>query len=217
MIVSNELNVAFFRKTAELIRDVRSELNQQLKAPITFVNLGGGFGIPYREDDDVLGAHGVACTIQEVLDDPNLEILTENGRWVTGPHGYLLTKVRYVMEKYKNFVSVDASMQNLMRPGMYGAYHHITVLGKGDQGELKCDIVGSLCENNDKFAVDRSLPHLKPGDILAIHDAGAHGHAMGFNYNGKLRSAEVLLRKDRSSELIRRAETLDDYFRTIVW
>jgi diaminopimelate decarboxylase len=140
----------------------------------------------------------------------------ECGRLITGPYGYLVTRVLHVKQTYKTFVGVDASMADLMRPGMYGAYHHITVPGKDDLPAAQVsDVTGSLCENNDKFAVDRRLPEIAPGDLLVIHDTGAHGHAMGFNYNGKLRAAELLLRPDNEFVLIRRAETLDDYFATL--
>jgi diaminopimelate decarboxylase len=140
----------------------------------------------------------------------------ENGRMVTGPYGYLLTRAIHEKHIYKNYVGVDACMANLMRPGMYGAYHHITVLGKETAAaDTTVDVVGSLCENNDKFAVDRQLPKIEVGDLLAIHDAGAHGHAMGFQYNGKLRSAELLLKPDGTVKQIRRAETLGDYFATL--
>lgn len=140
----------------------------------------------------------------------------ECGRYITGPHGYLVTKVRHLKETYKKYAGVDACMADLMRPGMYGAYHHITVLGKENSEKTQTyDVVGSLCENNDKFAIDRDLPVLEEDDVLVIHDSGAHGHAMGFNYNGKLRPAEFLI-KDREFKMIRRAETVEDYFRTLV-
>jgi diaminopimelate decarboxylase len=140
----------------------------------------------------------------------------ENGRMITGPYGYLVASVLHKKNTYKNYVGLDATMANLMRPGMYGAYHHITVLGKENSSSTHLyDVTGSLCENNDKFAIDRSLPEVLIGDIVVIHDTGAHGHAMGFNYNGKLRSAELLLQEEGSVRLIRRAETLDDYFATV--
>jgi diaminopimelate decarboxylase len=140
----------------------------------------------------------------------------EMGRMITGPYGYLVTRVRHLKDTYKKYVGLDACMANLMRPALYGAYHHITVLGKNKQpGEQLYDVTGSLCENNDKFAINRTLPAVEVGDILVIHDAGAHGHAMGFNYNGKLRSAELLLRPDGGVELIRRAETVEDHFATL--
>lgn len=145
-----------------------------------------------------------------------MKIFMECGRLITGPYGYLISRVLHIKEIYKTYIGLDASMANLMRPALYGAYHHITVPGKEDLALTETyDVTGSLCENNDKFAIDRELPPIEAGDILAIHDAGAHGHAMGFNYNGKLRAAELLLRADGSVELIRRAEELDDYFATL--
>jgi diaminopimelate decarboxylase len=145
-----------------------------------------------------------------------LRICMENGRMITGPHGYLVTTAVHEKHIYKNYVGVDACMANLMRPGMYGAYHHVTVLGKEHAPRnTVVDVVGSLCENNDKFAIDRPLPKIERGDILVIHDTGAHGHSMGFQYNGKLRAAELLLREDGSVQQIRRAETIDDYFATL--
>jgi diaminopimelate decarboxylase len=140
----------------------------------------------------------------------------EAGRVVTGPHGYLVSRVRHIKHTYKTYVGLDACMANLMRPGMYGAYHQISVPGRSAEGEsMLCDVTGSLCENNDKFAVDRTIPRVEPGDLLVIHDTGAHGHAMGFNYNGKLRSAELLLGTDGTVRMIRRAETLEDLFATL--
>jgi diaminopimelate decarboxylase len=140
----------------------------------------------------------------------------ESGRLITGPYGYLVTKAIHKKEIYKDYIGVDACMADLMRPALYGAYHHLTILGKEDEKPVKkYDITGSLCENNDKFAIDRMLPKVDTGDIIVIHDTGAHGHAMGFNYNGKLRSAELLLKEDGSVQQIRRAETIDDYLATI--
>ena len=140
----------------------------------------------------------------------------ECGRYITGPYGYLVARVRHIKKTYKYFAGLDACMADLMRPAMYGAYHHITVIGKEDNSQdMMYDVTGSLCENNDKFAMDRTLPELQPRDIVVIHDTGAHGHAMGFNYNGKLRSAELLLREDGQVEQIRRAETVEDHFATL--
>jgi diaminopimelate decarboxylase len=187
------------------------------------VNLGGGIGIPYRPGQEPVDLERVSQGIQQAYDElikpaglHPLKICMENGRCITGPYGYLVTEAIHRKETYKNYIGVDACMANLMRPGMYGAYHHITVLGKEQAPQDQTyDVVGSLCENNDKFAIDRSLPHIDMGDLLVIHDAGAHGSAMGFQYNGKLRSAELLLREDGSVQQIRRAETLDDYFATL--
>lgn len=220
MVASNELNTNYFADTADLLLDAVDHIEKAAGVTFNFINLGGGFGLNYRVDQEKFDVATAAQEIKKVFDKhgKKLTIYTENGRYVTGAHGYLLTRVRYVMDKYKTYVGVDASMHNLMRPGMYGAYHHITVLGK-EQAEHKYmyDVVGALCENNDKFAIDRELPNIEAGDLLVVHDTGAHGHAMGFNYNGLLRSAELLLNSDGKTELIRSAETTEDYFRHLVW
>ena len=203
MVASNELNPDYFVETASLLFDLAVEIAERLGIRLEFVNLGGGIERLYREK---IVAHHL---------DP-LRVVMECGRVVTGPYGYLVARVLHRKETYKRFIGLDASMANLMRPGMYGAYHHITVMGKeGVPAEELCDVTGSLCENNDRFAIDRRLPEISPGDVIVIHDTGAHGHAMGFNYNGKLRSAELLLREDGSVKLIRRAETPADYFATL--
>ena len=225
MVVSNELNVEFHLETARMLFALALELKDQLGLRVEFVNLGGGIGIPYRPEQTALDVEKLGAGVQGLYQEmviPGglhpLKICMENGRAMTGPHGFLVTTVRHIKDTYRKFVGVDACMADLMRPGMYGAYHHLTVLGKEDQPATECyDVTGSLCENNDKFAVERKLPKVDPGDLLVIHDAGAHGHAMGFNYNGKLRHAELLLRPNGSVQLIRRAETLDDYFGTVVW
>ena len=221
MVASNELNANYFTDTAQLLIDAVEEIENQANIRFDFLNLGGGFGLNYLPDQEEFDVSGVANSIKSVLEKRNrfdLDVYTENGRYVTGPNGYLLTTARYIMQKYKKYIGVDASMQNLMRPGMYDAYHHITVLGKeADLHEYHCDIVGALCENNDKFAVDRMLPKIEKGDILVIHDAGAHGHSMGFNYNGLTRSAEVLLMQDGSTKLIRNAETIDQVLQNVIW
>jgi diaminopimelate decarboxylase len=219
MVGSNETDTRYFRHTAQLLREAKLLVESELNIRISFLNLGGGFGVAYTPESNVLDIQEVANAVEEELADLELEIMTENGRYVTGPHGYLLTKVRYVMDKHKKYIGVDASMHNLMRPGMYGAYHHISVVGgsPSNGGIQIYDVVGSLCENNDKFAVDRELPELQAGSVLAIHDSGAHGHAMGFNYNGMLRCPEVLVKVDSTMQLIRRGETIEDYFATIQW
>ena len=177
--------------------------------------------VPSRSTTVDLGrmSRGIRKAYDEIIVANHLEPLRlnfESGRAVTGPFGYLISRVIHVKDTYKKFAGLDASMANLMRPALYGAYHHITVMGKEEEKPLcRYDITGSLCENNDKFAIDRLLPVITPGDLLVIHDAGAHGHAMGFNYNGKLKSAELLLRENGEVVMIRRAETLDDYFSTI--
>ena len=219
MVASNELDVGYFEDTAKLLVTAVNEIEKKAGIKISFVNLGGGFGVNYRPDQKPFDINEASERIKKVFQESgkDLELCTENGRYVTGPHGYLVTTVRYVMNKYKTYVGVDASMHNLMRPGMYNAYHHITVLGKQNDESMNYDVVGSLCENNDKFAIDRKLPQLETDDILVIHDAGAHGHSMGFNYNGLLRSAEVLVKTDGKTELIRRAETVNDYFAPLIW
>jgi diaminopimelate decarboxylase len=223
MVASNELDGSFFVETARMLFDLAVRIHQQLDVRIEFVNLGGGIGIPYRPEDKAVDLKAVGDQIHSLYDnmilaaglDP-LKVVLENGRMVTGPHGYLITRCIHHKQIYRDYVGVDASMANLMRPGMYGAYHHITVLGKEEAPHDKVvDVVGSLCENNDKFAVGRSLPEINRDDLLVIHDAGAHGHAMGFQYNGKLRSAELLLRANGDVAQIRRAETYDDYFATL--
>lgn len=222
MVASNELNPQYFIDTAILLFDLIAELQATLGITFEFVNLGGGIGIPYRPEQDGVNLEMVGEGIRKAYEQllakghPELKIYLECGRCITGPYGYLVSTVRHVKKTYRDYVGLDACMANLMRPALYGAYHHITVVGKSDAPADHCyDVTGSLCENNDKFAIQRMLPEIVPGDLLVLHDAGAHGHAMGFNYNGKLRSAELLLREDGSVVEIRRAETLDDLFATL--
>lgn len=223
MVASNELNPDYFIETAKMLFELVVEIEKKLKIRMEFVNLGGGIGIPYKPGDRPVDLKKIVKGIKELYQDliignnlHPLKIYMENGRVITGPYGYLVTKVIHKKEIYKNYIGVDACMANLMRPAIYGAYHHISVLGKeGVKSQKVYDVTGSLCENNDKFAIDRKLPKVEIGDILVIHDTGAHGFAMGFNYNGKLRSAEVLLKADGTTKLIRRAETIDDYFSTL--
>lgn len=223
MIISNELNADFFVETARMMFELAAEINGKLGIKLEFINLGGGLGIPYKPEDKALDYDKLAAKIKEAYDEiiiknglDGIKIFMECGRVITGPYGCLITKVLHLKHTYKNFIGADACMANLMRPAMYGAYHHITVLSKENEPTTNMyDVTGSLCENNDKFAIDRPLPQVREGDILVIHDTGAHGHAMGFNYNGKLRSAELLLRNDGSVVQIRRAETTDDYFSTL--
>lgn len=219
MVISNERRTEYFLETAKMLFELVKDLREKEEIEIELVNLGGGFGIPYRLEEEPLDLETISHGIRKLYDSyglQGLKLATECGRYVTGPHGYLITRVRHLKETYRKYAGLDATMANLMRPGMYGAYHHITVLGKEDaQEKMKYDVVGSLCENNDKFAIQRELPALEEGDILVMHDAGAHGHAMGFNYNGKLRSAEFLLQADGTFKKIRRAETPDDYFATL--
>ena len=223
MVASNELDANYFVETAEMLFRLVGELRRDAGIRFDFVNLGGGIGIPYRPDQTPVdleavgaGIHDRYARLIEAAGLGPLRIFLECGRVITGPYGWLVTRVRHVKRTYKTFVGLDACMADLMRPGMYGAYHHITLPGKpADAPRIVCDVTGSLCENNDKFAIDRDLPVAEPGDLVAIHDAGAHGHAMGFNYNGKLRHAELLLRPDGSILPIRRAETEADLFATL--
>ncbi|EHQ91190.1 diaminopimelate decarboxylase [Desulfosporosinus youngiae] len=223
MIISNELDPNYFIETATMMFKLIGEIYDKLGIKIELVNFGGGIGIPYRPDQEPVSLEMIGKGIKEAYDqlivdkglDP-LKISLESGRMILGPYGYLVAKVLHKKEIYKNYVGLDACMANLMRPALYGAYHHITVMGKEDWPcDQIYDVTGGLCENNDKFAIDRALPKMDIGDIVVIHDAGAHGHAMGFNYNGKLRSAELLLKTDGSVEMIRRAETLEDLFATL--
>ncbi len=223
MVASNELDPAYFVETARMLFDIAVELKKKFNIRLEFVNMGGGIGIPYRPEEKPVDLEAVSRGMKDAYEkiivpadlDP-LRIVFECGRVITGPYGYLVTKVRQVAKKYKTYVGVDACMTDLMRPALYGAYHHITVPGKEANTKTALyDVTGSLCENNDKFAIDRELPELKEDDFIVIHDTGAHGYAMGFNYNGKLRSAELLLKQDGSIERIRRAETMDDYFATL--
>ena len=223
MVASNELNPDYFIGTAVILFELAAEIKEKTGIRIEFVNLGGGIGIPYRPEQMPVDLKYVSDGIRKAYDSivrpaglHPMKIVMENGRMVTGPYGYLVSRVLHIKRTYKTFIGLDASMANLMRPGMYGAYHHITVLGKDGAAKTeKYDVTGSLCENNDKFAIDRELPQIEIGDILVIHNTGAHGHSMGFNYNGKLRSAELLLKSDGSVEQIRRAETVEDYFSTL--
>lgn len=223
MVASNELNADFIVETARMLMDLVVEINQKLGIRIEFINMGGGIGIPYKPEQESMDLNYVSEKIQSLYDElitnnqlTPLKIVFECGRMITGPFGFLVTTAVHKKEIYKNYIGVDACMANLMRPGMYGAYHHETVLGKENEPATEIyDVVGSLCENNDKFAIDRKLPKIEIGDLIVIHDTGAHGYSMGFNYNGKLRSAELLLKPDGTVEQIRRAETLDDYFATL--
>ncbi|MBE5808308.1 MAG: diaminopimelate decarboxylase [Clostridiales bacterium] len=222
-LASNALDNAYYAANARVLFELAADVHRELGVPFFMVNLSGGVGIPYRPDeampDIALIGREVERTFEEVMVPAGLwdtRISTELGRFMTGPHGLLITKAVHEKHIYKEYIGVDACAANLMRPAMYGAYHHITVMGKEDAPcDHMYDVVGSLCENNDKFAIDRMLPKIDMGDILAIHDTGAHGFAMGYNYNGRLRSAEVLLNEDGSFRLIRRAETLSDYFATL--
>lgn len=223
MVISNELNPDGFIATANMMFDLIAEIHEKTGVSIELVDFGGGIGVPYRPEQEAVDLEYVGAGIKRAYEEKiiakglaELKITMECGRMITGPYGYLVTTALHKKEIYKNYIGLDACMANLMRPALYGSYHHITVMGKENLPlDHVYDVTGSLCENNDKFAVDRALPKIELGDILVIHDAGAHGHAMGFNYNGKLRSAELLLRSDRSVKMIRRAETMADHFATL--
>ncbi len=223
MIASNERKSSTFIYTARIMFELAAKIKNRLGITFEFVNLGGGLGIPYRPDELPVDLKMIGDGIKKLFFEimvpnglGNVRLAMESGRAMTGPAGWLVSTVLHKKNTYKSYVGLDACMSDLMRPALYDAYHHITVLGKeeADCTELY-DVTGSLCENNDKFAVDRRLPPIEVGDVLIIHDTGAHGHAMGFNYNGKLRSAELLIRESGEVEMIRRAETLDDYFATL--
>ncbi len=222
-LVSNTVTNDYYPALARTLFELVVEIKEKLGIEMSFVNLSGGVGVAYRPDqtpNDIAAiGEGVRNAYEEILVPAglgNTAIYTEMGRFMTGPYGCLVTRAIHEKHIYKEYIGVDACAADLMRPAMYGAYHHITVAGKECAPcDMKYDIVGALCENNDKFAVDRMLPRIDIGDILVIHDTGAHGYSMGYNYNGRLRSAEVLLRPDGSPKLIRRAETLADYFATL--
>ncbi len=221
-LASNTIQNEYYPVLAKILFETAVEIHKETGAHFSFINLSGGVGIPYRPDqektDIMLVGEGVRQAYEEVLIPEGMDdisIYTELGRFMTGPYGHLVTTAVHEKKIYKDYIGVDGCAANLMRPAMYGAYHHITVLGKEDMPcDHKYDVTGGLCENNDKFAIDRLLPEVEIGDILVIHDTGAHGFSMGYNYNGKLRSAELMLKEDGSVELIRRAETPADYFAT---
>lgn len=223
MVVSNELNLEALVETAEMLFDLALDVYKKLAVKLEFINLGGGVGIPYKPEQKAVDLEELSKKIKDLYKekivknklDP-IRVVMECGRAITGPHGYLVTTVIHEKHTYKYYIGLDACMANLMRPALYGAYHHETVLGKENAPLTHVyDVTGSLCENNDKFAIDRKLPKIEIGDILVIHDTGAHGYAMGFNYNGKLRSAELLMKSDGSVKQIRRVETVEDYFATL--
>ena len=221
-LASNTVTNEYYPTLAKTLFEVAVKLEKETGADIKFINLSGGIGIPYKPDqepNDIAAiGEGVRKVYEEVLVPAGMgdvALYTELGRFMLAPYGHLITKAIHEKHTHKEYIGVDACAVNLMRPAMYGAYHHITVLGKENEPcDHMYDVTGSLCENNDKFAIDRMLPKIDMGDYLAIHDTGAHGFSMGYNYNGKLRSAEVLLKEDGSYELIRRAETPKDYFAT---
>ena len=224
-LASNTLSNDYYPALARILFQLAVELKEETGVHIAFINLSGGVGVPYRPEqtgNDIAAiGEGVRKAYEEILVPAGMgdvALYTELGRFMLAPYGHLVTRAVHEKHTYKEYIGVDACACNLMRPAMYGSYHHITVMGKENEPcDYKYDVVGSLCENNDKFAIDRMLPKIDRGDLLVIHDSGAHGHAMGYNYNGKLRSAELMLKEDGSVEMIRRAETVEDYFATLVW
>jgi diaminopimelate decarboxylase len=222
-LASNTIANEYYPALARILFQTAVELNQETGAHIAFINLSGGVGIPYLPDQQPTDIYEVGRGVQKAFEEilvpagmGDIAIYTELGRFVLGPFGHLVTTALHEKHTHKEYIGLDACAANLMRPAMYGAYHHITVMGKEDAPlDHVYDVTGGLCENNDKFAIDRPLPKIDIGDLVVLHDTGAHGFAMGYNYNGKLRSAEVLLKEDGSTELIRRAETPADYFATL--
>lgn len=223
MVASNELNPDFFADTAKLVFELAAEIKEKDDVRIEFTDLGGGLGIPYRPGQKKVDYNEIAQKIRKLYDeiivpaglDP-LEICWECGRPITGPYGWLVSTAIHEKHIYREYIALDSCMADLMRPGMYGAYHEVSVSGKENAPKDHVyDVVGSLCENCDKFAIQRPLPEINIGDLVIIHDAGAHGRAMGFNYNGKLRAGEILMREDGSFVQIRRKETVDDLFATL--
>ncbi len=221
MVCSNQLDHRYFAETVEMILEQAEILHVQLGIAVEFVNIGGGIGIPYLPEQAEFDISSLAREARKLFDEFSRRngfeprLFLESGRYMTGPYGVLVTSVQNRMSKYREYVGVDASMSALMRPALYGAYHHLSVLNGANRPTEIVDVVGSLCENNDKFAIQRELPQTKEGDIIIIHDAGAHGHAMGFNYNGRLRPKELLLQADGRVKLIRREEYLGDYLSTL--
>ncbi len=221
-LASNTVTNEYYPMLAKVLFELAVRLKKETGADIRFINLSGGIGIPYRPDQEPNDIRAIGEGVRKVYEEVlvpagmgDVAIYTELGRFMLGPYGCLVTKAIHEKHTYKEYIGVDACAVNLMRPAMYGAYHHITVMGKEDAPcDHTYDVAGSLCENNDKFAIDRQLPKIDKGDLLVIHDTGAHGYAMGYNYNGKLKSAELLLKEDGSVQLIRRAETPKDYFAT---
>ena len=217
---SNTVDNGYYPTLAKILFTCGRELAEETGLTLAFINLSGGVGIPYLPDQEKtdirLVGEGVRRAYEAIFPEGGVAIKTELGRWMTGPMGWLVTRATHHKDTYRHYIGVDACAVNLMRPAMYGAYHHITVCGKRDWPcDHVYDVTGSLCENNDKFAINRALPRIDEGDLLVIHDTGAHGHAMGYNYNGRLRSAEILYTKEGGYHMIRRAETPQDYFATL--
>ena len=221
MVISAELELTGLLGTISMMFDLANEVRERTGVTVSFIDFGGGIGIPYRPDQngvniEALGEGAHELFNQKMQGFENTRISFECGRYITGPYGWLVTRAIHRKKIYRNYIGVDACMADLMRPGMYGAYHHITIAGKENQpADFEYDVVGCLCENNDKFAIQRHLPEIERGDLIIIHDTGAHGHSMGFNYNGRLRHQELFIRKDGTIQKIRRNETLADLFATL--
>ncbi|MGL1933771.1 MAG: diaminopimelate decarboxylase [Fibrobacterales bacterium] len=223
MVASNEINPDYFAETAGILFDMVVRVHKEVGIEFEFANLGGGIGVAYKPEDVQPSLQEISDKIKTFYDEKIVanginpfKIVMECGRMVTGPYGYLVSECLHIKKTYKTYAGLDSCMTNLMRPALYDSYHHVTVAGKeNDEATVTYDVTGSLCENNDKFAIDRMLPEIESGDLVVIHDTGAHGHSMGFNYNAKLRSAELLLQENGSVKLIRRAETIEDHFATL--
>ena len=224
-LASNTISNDYYPELAAILFRLAAELKQETGCHIRYINLSGGIGVPYRPEEEAVDIARIGQEVRRRYEEilvpagmGDVQLCSELGRFMMAPYGCLVTRVLHFKHIYKEYAGVDACAADLMRPAVYGAYHHITASGKEDAPcTCRYDVTGSLCENCDKFAVDRELPELQRGDLLIIHDTGAHGHSMGYNYNGKLRSAELLLRADGTVELMRRAETPEDYFATLVW
>ena len=221
MVISAELELTGLLGTISMMFDLANEVRERTGVTVSFIDFGGGIGIPYRPDQNGVNIESLGEGAHELFNQKmqgfeNTRISFECGRYITGPYGWLVTRAIHHKKIYRNYIGVDACMADLMRPGMYGAYHHITIAGKENQpADFVYDVVGCLCENNDKFAIQRHLPEIERGDLIIIHDTGAHGHSMGFNYNGRLRHQELFIRKDGTIQKIRRNETLADLFATL--
>lgn len=222
MLASCSLEEGYYAALSEEVFSLSNEIREKTGITLSFINLSGGIGIPYKPEETAVDILKIGKSVEEVYNrlikakGYEVSLFTEMGRFVTGPYGYLVSTVLHKKKTYKNYLGLDSCACDLMRPAIYGAYHHITLLGKENAPcDTLYDVTGSLCENNDKFAVDRKMPEAQIGDIAVIHSAGAHGYSMGYNYNGKLKCAELLLKEDKSAKLIRRAQTLKDYFSTL--
>jgi diaminopimelate decarboxylase len=222
MTGSNVLDLTYWEQLIEILFENINKIYKEVNIIFDFINIGGGIGIPYKENDNKVNIEDFSSlllnkikTMEDKYNIKSPKLYMENGRYITGPYGWLISKCNVIKESYATFYGLDACMSNLMRPGMYGAYHHITILGKDNCDKVKANVVGTLCENNDWFAKDRELPKANVGDIFIIHDCGAHAQSMGFQYNGKLRAPEVLYKEDKSIQMIRRRETFEDYIGTI--